>query len=626
MRRRASTVSHYHCVLPTFGARQLHVLTHPGLPIPSSNTIVQNILENYIPTAVATLIEPMWVLINRLLCMLQPLQELQDCNAKAKKSIDLNYNSLPPQLVVFKALRSKHFVLAAVCSMALLANLLAVAFSGLFNQGSSTVRYATTFRPPYDYKIVPINGSVGPAPGTFGMTAMSGAYRGGTGEDQFLIAESNFTRNTPLPSWTDDSMFYLPVFAEIAESAQANSSYFEVTTQALGTELDCTELKQGSNFQASMINSSSSTSVDISMNITIPRDIGNIRCGKRRSITLGTITDGCVTGPSANEMMTMLDPRENATQQEQDACMGTVLFAWMRHNEQRCPTSKTFSIDEDHSLFVLCRPRVLTGRANIQVDASGRLQRPAKDIIKNAYQANATPGLFSNDVINIIGQSNRYIFQFRSIGSSLHNDSLAGDYINYFIRRANNTRLLDPKTPLPTYRDVIGPLNKAYSKLFAIWLGSHKKDLFVPISTESILPISGYRMESEKRLFLSTTMFIISEAILCTYVIVAIWVYARRPGQYLARMPTSIAALIALFAAGMAVQDMQGTSHLDGKGRAKHLERLDSRYGFGSFIGSGDGRVHIGIEKVPLVVKPRAKSTWLVQNVPLFRKRTGGPS
>jgi hypothetical protein len=108
-------------------------LTHPGLPLPSQNKFVQNLLENYIPTAIATLIEPLWVLINRLLCLLQPIEELQTCDAKAEDSIDLNYSSLPPQLVVFKALRARHFVLAAVCSMALLANLLSVAFAGLFH-------------------------------------------------------------------------------------------------------------------------------------------------------------------------------------------------------------------------------------------------------------------------------------------------------------------------------------------------------------------------------------------------------------------------------------------------------------------------------------------------------------
>jgi hypothetical protein len=512
--------------------------------------------------------------------------------------------------------------------MALLANLLAIAFSGLFNQGSADVRYITTFQPPYEFKLVPINGSIGPSEvSTFGSTEASGAYQGGSGEDQFLIAESNFTRNTSLPAWTDDSMFYLPVFDENANSAQANLSNYEATTQAMGARLECTELKLGNNFQTSMTNNSYATS--ISMNITIPNDMGNLRCGARRNAAAGNLISGplgteysCVSGPSANEIVTVLQPLDDATRKVQNACVGMVLFAWMRNSEGTCPLRKKMKLDEEKSLFVLCRPKVVTGSAKIRVDASGRLQRPVERMSINDHDGNATVDLFSNDPINVFGQSNSYLFQWS--GGSFHNDSLADDYMNYFIRRANNTRLIDPSTPVPKFSEVVSPLNKAYSKLFAIWLGRSSKHLFVPIDTERTPSISGYRVDPEKRLFLSTIMFIISETILCIYAVVAIWVYARRPGQYLARMPTSIAALIALFAASAAVQDMQGTSNLDKKGRAKHLEQLDSRYGFGSFIG-GDGRVHVGIEKVPLVAKPRAQSsTWLAQKAPFLRKRTGG--
>lgn len=84
-------------------------------------------------------------------------------------------------------------------------------------------------------------------------------------------------------------------------------------------------------------------------------------------------------------------------------------------------------------------------------------------------------------------------------------------------------------------------------------------------------------------------------------------------------MPTSIASLIALFAASSAVQDMRGTSYLNKKGRAHHLGKLDARYGYGNFIGGGDGRVHIGIEKSPFV-RVRSKSTWLEMKVKSFRK------
>jgi hypothetical protein len=589
--------------------------------------IVQNILENYIPTAIATLIEPMWILINRLLCMLQPLQELQDCNAKAKKSIDMDYSSLPPQLVVIKALRSKHFVLAAVCTMALLANLLAVAFSGLFNQELYDIQYATTLQPPYQYKIVPINGSVGPGGSTFGGSEASGAYRVGTGEDQFLVAESNLTRKTPLPSWTDDSMFYFPVFDESASSGP-KPGYFEATTQTLGAELDCTELKIGDNFQASMTNGSSSTAID--MSLIIPDNAGNVNCTASGNILAGTTIAGpmgyeygCVTGPTANEIVYNLNPQVNATQHERDVCMGRVVFAWMRYPEGTCPAGKKMKLNEATTLFVHCRPRIVTGSAQIQVDASGRLQRPVESVTKKTNQ-NAPDDLFSNDIINIVGQSNLYIFQAN--GGDFHNDSFADNKFTYFVKHAaNGSRLIEPNTPVPTFSEVVAPLNNAYSKLFAIWLGINKKNLFLPASPELAAPINAYRVQPEQRIFLSQTMFIISEAILCTYVLVAIWVYMRRPGQYLARMPTSIAAVMALFAASAAVQDMKGTSHLNRKGRAQHLERLNSRYGFGSFVG-GDGRVHIGIEKVPLVVKPRASTTWLEQKVPLLRKRSGGLS
>lgn len=591
---------------------------------------MQNLLENYIPTAIATLIEPIWILINRLLCMLQPLEELQDCNAKAKDSIDLNYSSLPPQLVVFKALRAKHFVLAAVCTMALFANLLAVAFSGLFFHASIDIQYSTTLQPPYDFKVVALNGSIGPYAGsTAGSNEGGGAYQGGIGEDQFLVAESNYTRNTPLPSWTDDSMFYLPAFAEETNEA-ANSSYFEVSTPSLGAELECTELTVGQNFEVRMTNNSYGTGTVVTMNLTIPSETGYVKCGAAQSIASGTFGEGptgtelfCINGPNANEIVTLVEPRINATQHEKEACMGTVILAWMRRSESTCPAGKTLALDTKRSLFIQCQPRVFKSSARIRVNAAGRLQHPAEAVDMRSRVTNSTGNPFSNDVVNIIGQSNLYLFQ--SISSVAHADSFAGDNVNHFLKRStNSSRFLDPNTPVPTFNEVKDPLSKVYSKLFAIWLGINKRNLLVPVNTERASPIDGYRVEAEQRIFVSKTMFIISEAILCTYVIVAIWVYARRPGQYLARMPTSVAAVVALFAASTAVQDLRGTSHLNGKGRAQHLERLGSRYGFGSFIGGGDGRVHIGIEKVPLVVKPRAKSTWLEQKMPLLRKRSGG--
>lgn len=596
-----------------------------GLPLPSTKKLVQNILENYIPTALATLIEPMWVMINRLLCMLQPLEELRSCKAEAKDSIDLNYSSLPPQLTFFKALRSKHFVLAAVCAMALLSNLLAVAFAGMFNQDLVDVQRAGNFSPPYEMKFVSINGSIGPKSAlNFGSEEPSGAYRGGNSQDQYLIAESNFTQGTPLPAWTDEKMFYLPYMAVDSVNTTDNDRY-EANTVAFGAELDCETLKYGVDYLARVetidnyMQIKFNTTARAGSNVPIcpANKVSDVRYGPER-IAPYNINETCQRGPSATEVTWIFDAKANATQSEKNACMTTVVLGWIRAPDGSCGDFRNRDLTAQNSLFVRCKPRLVKGRAGVQTDGGGRLQNKVDSLKFSDVDQSDVKTLFSNDPVNLLAQSNLYLF--KPLSSGWHNDSYAEDFTNYFaMRESNSSRLVDPTLSVPTLEDVRGPLGQAYSRLFAIWLGANKEKLLVPQRDQTRSSVRGWTISTERRLFLSTPMFAISEGILCIYTIVAIVVYLRRPGRYLARMPTSLASIISLFAASAAVQDLRQTSHLDKKGRAKHLELLDSRYGYGSYVGGGDGRVHIGIEKTPFVTV-RSKTTWMDQNVKLFRK------
>jgi hypothetical protein len=61
--------------------------------------------------------------------MLQPYEQLRRGHEKPERSITLDYTSLPPQVVVFRALKNKHIGLALVSLMTLLANVLSIAFS-----------------------------------------------------------------------------------------------------------------------------------------------------------------------------------------------------------------------------------------------------------------------------------------------------------------------------------------------------------------------------------------------------------------------------------------------------------------------------------------------------------------
>ena len=107
-----------------------------GFTPPTQNAAVQQIIFSYLPTAIGTFIEPALVYMNRLFAILMPWEELRRGRARFDASIGANYVSLHPQLLFVRALRSKHLLLSSICVMALLANVLAVAFSGLFKQAT----------------------------------------------------------------------------------------------------------------------------------------------------------------------------------------------------------------------------------------------------------------------------------------------------------------------------------------------------------------------------------------------------------------------------------------------------------------------------------------------------------
>lgn len=416
-------------------------------------------------------------------------------------------------------------------------------------------------------------------------------------------------------------------FITTAAVNATESVRYQASTPAFGAELDCETLKFDVDYRARILKDG--PNIRLVFNTTVGSNSDQRECSSNgeSSLRWGPVRPGprpevngtCQRGPSAAEVTLRFDANVNATQMEKDMCMQSVVMGWLRAPNGSCGDFEDRDLDGENSVFVRCKPRLIKGSATVQVDSSGRLQDKAKDLEVTANLSNLdTREMFNNNWINLIGQSNRYLFRFSDSG--WHNDSYAEDFMNYFaMRESNSSRLVDPNQSLPTLDEIHGPLGKAYSRLFAIWLGANKEKLLVAYGDESQISVQGFTVIKERRLFVSIPMFIISEAILSTYAIVAIMVYLRRPGKYLPRLPTSVASIISLFAASAAVQDMRGKSHLDRKKRARYLNELDTRYGYGSYIGGGDGRVHIGIEKSPFV-RARSKTTWLDRKVTFFRQ------
>ena len=197
---------------------------------------MRQLLESYIPTAIATTLEPVWVLLTRQICVLQPFEELRKGKANSGESIALAYTNLPPQLVVLKSLKTGHFMLALLATMTILANVLSVALSSLFFEDTVDVELQTSLQPLLSLPFQSLNGTGPP----FNSNVTTN-WQGGTTKDEFYIAMSNAVASSDLPLWTDSDRFYFPV--ALPGGAEANTNY-TITTGYFGASLDCQELVQ----------------------------------------------------------------------------------------------------------------------------------------------------------------------------------------------------------------------------------------------------------------------------------------------------------------------------------------------------------------------------------------------
>jgi hypothetical protein len=550
--------------------------------------------------------------------MLQPLDELRGGHAVASRSIDADYSSLPPQLVIFKALKSSHFKLATACTMALLANFLAVAFSGMFDERSISVPRMQQLSPPYQAKFVDVNGTVSADMNSvlkFNQNFVpSGAYRGGAGTNQFLVAESNYSAGNPLPAWTDNEFMYIPF---MNETEYEGSEAVQAQTFAFGSTLECNVIPETSYDVVLTSDAQSSvSSANVSITMLNNQTNNHVTCSRQYDLKRGPapllgLPPKCDDGKLGFELVMKMNSLKNATREERDFCQQTAFMAYVRAKHDWCVFERNHTdvrLNNSNAMLVGCRPNLVAGQAKVRVNSNGRVEDVreldvSSSLSPDFYQqhfTNGTAGATTAGGANeLIAQAHGYLFSFS--GRQYHNDSVAADMLNYFmVKQSNDSRLLDPEAPLPTLQDITDKLYPVYRKLFAIWLGINKDKLLVPHTDSSTMVIEGQTHDAQIRIFLSKPLFVMAEIILGIYVLAAICIYLWRPGKFLPRMPTSIAAVIALFAASEAVEDMRGTALFTRRQRRQHLANIGAMYGYGTFVGA-DGLTHEGIEKEPLV-------------------------
>lgn len=511
----------------------------------------------------------------------------------------------------------------------MLSNLLAISFAGLFYQKSVLVARQVEFQPSFITQYMSTNGSAIIQSGRSSLRRTNDRYPvpvdGYAGDEQLLILESNYTRNTTLPPWLGETAAYLPFNTS---SDGGHGTFFQAQTRYLSAMSGCKPLVLNKDYELVLWGNNTET-MDGSFQVSVSRNDGPqttcySRALLRRDFPPGdsgtkelfhnfgnssSVLSQCLSsGQLAGELLINLDAGAGASQMEQETCATAYVVGWLRatippcdhpHGRQNRSDLNWRDVNNNNTLLVLCQPQLLIGTAEIRVRPNGiLLDGPTKVIPSSTHDVNAF-------VKNSKDEHGDGIHLSSSLfGSPLfpdwHNNSFATEYIHYFVNRARrDLRLTDPRTSVPVFSDVEAALEMAMSRLFATWVATNFDKLFVP-ATNSTPPIEGQTFTEERRLFFRTPLLIISEVILAIYVLVSILVFVRRPGRYLPYLPTSIAAVIALFASSAAVKDLQGTSQMTNKEREKYLKNLNHRYRYGSYIGN-DGAVHVGIEKVPYV-------------------------
>lgn len=590
-----------------------YVLCNPaylsGLKLPSQNRFVRQFLQNYLPTALGTLIEPLWLVLNRHLCILEPFDRLRRGDQHARTSIAANYNSLPPQFVFFKAIRRRHFLLATVCFMSLLAHLFAIAASGMFFESFAESITRADFTTPYAPKFKPLNGSDVPfIPNNHGII------------EPFYVMMSNETSHTPLPPWTDPDWFYMP-FNPLNSSLNTTWNY-ESSTTALRGQLSCSVpsynftlfgRQEMTNVNNTRDNQTTNTASYAILRTSHLVDGRVITCRPRFILpqTAELVISGGTGGRMAFEVTAAMDAVENSTLSDGEFCREHIVFGWIRANgtqgNDTLSGEHLFQIDSYNSTIITCRAQVQRGLANVIVDSAGH-------VLTRVSVQNITTGvqdLFGSRETDLLGQMQQFTADRNHlvVNPTWHNDSLPSDFNQYLLSLAmNSTTFLDPQRDPPTPQSMVEPVTAQYSTLFAVVIGRNI-DLLLE-KADASLQTSGYVHRPEIKIFMSKSLFIIAEAILGLYIIVVIVLYCRRPWKILVRLPTSIAAILAYFAASHVVEDFRTQKPGEGEIEPLYLQRGDPSYGFGTFVGT-DSKVHIGIEKHPYLAGLRKSTTTL---------------
>jgi len=550
---------------------------------------VSQIIFSFIPTVIATLLEPFWVLVGRYLALYQPYIKLCRGNASPASSLDLKYTNIPPVLIAPRALRHGHIFLFLASMMVITANLLAVALGGIFDRSSLPLTSDIMVTYPFTTSI---NTKVQP---TVPWQRSLGKTFAKDPEEPWLVVNTNVFKGTDLPPWVTDEFYFLPFVWEPGNKTGLRTS----TTQGYGGSLTC-QLLAGNTFQ--QISQMDSTSLDIK--VTMPLSGGDsVRCGITNFMDFQLLKLG--THPFAVEWVRGFKDFYGSDQKTVQVCSSLILASWGRGeaNLVDTSTSNNISATMQSNTTIICSQQISTGEFRVTVDGEGRVKRSKlvgdlKYDDPRIFDRSTSVGNFTAQLAILLSTPLGAGFREMPFGA-MHNDNSSHSFPQFIGEYLINKHLSNPSTPSPNFEDAQQALSKFYKRFFTILLALNWNSIFVPAGNVSRSEV-GQLESIQPRMSMDPAMFYIAVAILGFQLMAGTMIFASTPKRFLPRFPYNLASEISFFHASSALSDVAGTENMSSAMRRRHLKRLGRTYGYGRFKGS-DGESHVGIERMSLI-------------------------
>ena len=520
-------------LLVTLILLKIFITRNTGLSLPSTNSVGTQIIIIYIPVVISTLIEPYWTLLNRQLCVSQPLKELKACRATAAHSLNLSYSSVPPQFNVLRAARAKHYLLATICVIALVANVLSVGLGELLNAGiampENTVSLAA--------KTKPLLNATAPVDRIIDFREL------------FYVAHSILSAQTDPPAWTTKEAYFLPTSLDIDGDLLQDIT---IPTTGFSALSSCAE--------ATVSNETYREDV-ISFSTTVITLTGDpVECYFSQIVNPVMYQD-TEKHAAIDTLAPLIPSKADASAYERQTCASALAVVHVRGD--RDETNKA-ALKPTSALHLICQPTLEASDSTVQVSRTDQViashhQTEAQSNV-SAYLA---PGYNITDLyvnLNTIiawvvllpgedGELRSAKYQAQDgTRTALHNDAYAYTWFPYLLtKQLGSPDIVNASQPAPSAANIIPAVQELYRRLAALTFALGQDRFFpFPAAPDTVLPATYHTTET--RVLMSDPMFYLCAAILLLDILAATAYYWRAtPRRILPYAPTSLASMLSLY-------------------------------------------------------------------------------